>query len=106
MSGHGHVTPNKNGFLARCGGPGLCSACNREAAIEWKKMKDRKGLIVMPHQPSLELLGTLPGFDSGRQAAVERIIASLTEQGYDVQPYPWSDHVIKAKKEVIDAVQQ
>lgn len=28
--GHGHVTPNADGSLARCGGPGLCYACSRE----------------------------------------------------------------------------
>lgn len=24
---HGHVVPNPDGSLARCGGPGLCSTC-------------------------------------------------------------------------------
>lgn len=28
--GHGHVTPNPDGYKARCGGPGLCLACNHE----------------------------------------------------------------------------
>ena len=32
MSGHGHVVPNKDGRLARCGGPSICSACARELA--------------------------------------------------------------------------
>lgn len=32
MSGHGHVTPKPDGSKARCGGPGLCSQCSREAA--------------------------------------------------------------------------
>ena len=30
MSGHGHVIPNKNGMLARCGGPAICSVCKAE----------------------------------------------------------------------------
>lgn len=29
---HGHVTPNKDGSKARCGGPGICSECSRELA--------------------------------------------------------------------------
>ncbi len=32
MSGHGHVTPNANGFKARCGGPAICEECARELA--------------------------------------------------------------------------
>ncbi|TFV91398.1 hypothetical protein [Blastococcus sp. CT_GayMR16] len=31
MSGHGHVIPNPDGSKARCGGPALCSVCQREA---------------------------------------------------------------------------
>jgi len=30
MSGHGWVTPNKDGFRARCGGPGVCADCSTE----------------------------------------------------------------------------
>lgn len=29
---HGHVTPNPDGSVARCGGPALCSVCARELA--------------------------------------------------------------------------
>lgn len=27
---HGHVTPNSDGSLARCGGPSICSQCALE----------------------------------------------------------------------------
>ena len=27
---HGHVIPNEDGSLARCGGPSLCSECKSE----------------------------------------------------------------------------
>lgn len=30
--GHGHVTPNADGFLARCGGPSICKVCKAELA--------------------------------------------------------------------------
>jgi NTP pyrophosphatase (non-canonical NTP hydrolase) len=33
MTGHGHVTPNPDGSKARCGGPGICAACSREAVF-------------------------------------------------------------------------
>jgi hypothetical protein len=32
-TGHGHVRVRPDGVKARCGGPGFCSACNRELAI-------------------------------------------------------------------------
>ena len=28
---HGHVTPNLDGSLARCGGPAICAQCAQEA---------------------------------------------------------------------------
>jgi hypothetical protein len=33
MAGHGWVTPNPDGVKARCGGPGICPDCRREAAL-------------------------------------------------------------------------
>lgn len=32
--GHGHVRPNPNGMVARCGGPALCKECALELARE------------------------------------------------------------------------
>lgn len=29
---HGHVTPNANGLVARCGGPAICAHCQFELA--------------------------------------------------------------------------
>lgn len=31
-TGHGHVRPRPDGVKARCGGPGICNECSREAA--------------------------------------------------------------------------
>jgi hypothetical protein len=31
--GHGWVTPNIDGSVARCGGPGICEVCNKEQLI-------------------------------------------------------------------------
>lgn len=33
MSGHGWVTPRPDGVVARCGGPAICSGCQRERAL-------------------------------------------------------------------------
>ena len=30
MSGHGHIVPNADGTVARCGGPRICKACAAE----------------------------------------------------------------------------
>lgn len=35
MAGHGHVTPNADGTKARCGGPGVCGECSREAGVAY-----------------------------------------------------------------------
>ena len=31
--GHGHVWPRPDGARARCGGPGICRECSRDAAL-------------------------------------------------------------------------
>lgn len=33
-AGHGHVIPRPDGQRARCGGPGICAICSREAAVK------------------------------------------------------------------------
>lgn len=48
MAGHGHVVPNKDGSLARCGGPKLCSVCAMEFAQ----------LNYKPHKPDASIDGT------------------------------------------------
>lgn len=32
--GHGHVIPNPDGSLARCGGPSICRVCAKEKAAQ------------------------------------------------------------------------
>jgi hypothetical protein len=32
---HGHVKPNPDGSVARCGGPALCSVCAKEQALAY-----------------------------------------------------------------------
>lgn len=32
LTGHGHVAPRSDGVKMRCGGPGICAECSREAA--------------------------------------------------------------------------
>lgn len=42
--GHGHVIPNKDGSLARCGGPAICSEC----AYELGSIKPDGNIHTMP----------------------------------------------------------
>ena len=37
MSGHGHVKPNTDGSMARCGGPMICGDCAMELAAVLKE---------------------------------------------------------------------
>lgn len=44
MSGHGWVTPNPDGSVARCGGPGLCPECRaEEQAVKHEQPPKLKG---------------------------------------------------------------
>ena len=64
--GHGHVVPRADGAKARCGGPGLCPACSREAALL------RGEAVSMPQEkpgPTLE----------ERVAELERRLNQLSE---------------------------
>lgn len=40
MAGHGWVTPNADGSVARCGGPRLCRECALEAAAKCAEAAD------------------------------------------------------------------
>ena len=71
-NGHGHVTPNADGSLARCGGPGLCKSCAVELArlnaqialdktevyLDVGKGKDRTG--VSGCHPGMDFSCTYP----------------------------------------------
>ncbi len=52
--GHGHVIPNPDGSLARCGGPGICSDCAKELAqLERRRTQDylkveSMGVVKLP----------------------------------------------------------
>ncbi len=42
--GHGHVIKNKDGLVARCGGPAICSEC----ALEYAAIKPDGNIHTMP----------------------------------------------------------
>lgn len=44
---HGHVTPRQDGQKARCGGPGLCSTCDREFVVLHRKRMEAQGKALM-----------------------------------------------------------
>ncbi len=58
--GHGHVIPNADGSRARCGGPGLCDECGREAAQKEHMDMHEGGPCLCDPPPSLhDLLSKL-----------------------------------------------
>lgn len=40
--GHGHIVPRADGVKARCGGPGICTACTLEKEELDKSLKEKK----------------------------------------------------------------
>lgn len=50
-TGHGHVIPNENGSMARCGGPGICGVCSSELAQ--LKIEEDKKKQFQSHQPAV-----------------------------------------------------
>lgn len=57
MSGHGWVTPNADGSVARCGGPKICKECQREAGIIEGRQKLQESLkAVEEPQPDWDLI--------------------------------------------------
>lgn len=68
--GHGHVRPRADGVKMRCGGPALCSYCQREAAALNQARKHRRQTEKLaPDPPSTQHSG---------------------EEATDTQP-PWTD---------------
>lgn len=45
MTGHGHVVPREDGSRARCGGPGICGVCSREAAQELNALRAERDAL-------------------------------------------------------------
>jgi hypothetical protein len=87
-TGHGHVTPRLDGSLARCGGPGLCSACSiaqeqerrREAATKYS------GLAL----DEMRELRSRFGYGSGGAAGpppniYERLLENLGEMNQNIR---------------------
>lgn len=70
LKGHGHVTPNADGFLARCGGPSICKVCKAE-------------LAALKAQEPVEY----------QLRALIRDVTNIPEAGY-YMPQSWHDQVI------------
>lgn len=70
LKGHGHVTPNADGFLARCGGPSICKVCKAEIA-------------ALKAQEPVEY----------QLRALIRDVTNIPEAGY-YMPQSWHDQVI------------
>lgn len=51
--GHGHVTPNPDGSVARCGGPKFCRTCQFELGI-LRATEAQKAAIMLEHDTSAQ----------------------------------------------------
>lgn len=45
--GHGHVYPTVSGHMAKCGGPGLCALCRRDAVNKAMAMENQRIVPVV-----------------------------------------------------------
>lgn len=62
MKTHGHVTPNADGSVARCGGRRLCKVCQQELA-DLNSRRDVRYFGITNHGRQ-----TLPGVETDEQA--------------------------------------
>lgn len=64
-SGHGWVFPNADGIKARCGGPGLCSACQEDQrALDMARRLGQETLAnqyIDPYAVTAQLLEAMKG---------------------------------------------
>jgi len=94
--GHGHVVPRLDGTVMRCGGPGICKACQKERLLLdiWQEASDTQHAQAAEAKPSIfdVITGTanlppqaaqeLPSHEE-HAAQIERVAADLREHGPD-----------------------
>lgn len=56
-SGHGWVFPHPQGIKARCGGPGMCAQCRRDAMLKDLATLTRRALRSVPANDPLRVQG-------------------------------------------------
>ena len=78
-SGHGHVFPRLDGFVARCGGPSICPECAKDFA-QITSLKDQ-----MTAPPKYQSIPTPPARPNGSLPAMSlskrELIAAMAMQG-------------------------
>lgn len=57
MIGHGWVTPNANGVVARCGGPKMCAVCQAELMLAERKALQKRN--DLPARSDLPKVGSI-----------------------------------------------
>ena len=48
--GHGHVWPRDDGMKARCGGPGVCVECGKDAATKAASQVKPRPAVTKPEE--------------------------------------------------------
>ena len=84
---HGHVTPNTDGSLARCGGPGLCAQCSQEVAEKYGRHRIVPFNVLERFRAPSDLLAYLQGWRDVNQGDasdishedLQRLVATIFE---------------------------
>jgi len=98
-TGHGHVRPRPDNVKARCGGPAVCSVCQREQAELTGSLKLREGdqPLPTPHGDAVTDIQTLVIADITARREV-----GISRYGTALQPHNGRDALRDAYEEAID----
>ena len=101
LIGHGHVRPNVNGFVARCGGPGMCSQCREEAIALPRAQITFTRTLNPPEQPfAYPLHYTVTGkWEGDPQAAIEIVQEVWDEATLQPVMQHWGLYAVKRCEE-------
>lgn len=83
--GHGHVYPRPDGMKARCGGPGICPECSKEASYQFRKEKPTMNAAPVSIEERIENDFSFHPAAPGGQAAAAHDQVRLTLKNMALQ---------------------
>lgn len=72
---HGHVVPRQDGQKARCGGPGLCSTCDREFVVLHRKRMEAQGKALMDAATGVDVSAAVELFATSH--TIKNVLAEI-----------------------------
>lgn len=96
-TGHGHVRERPDGVKARCGGPAVCSVCQREQAeLDGLKLREGDQPLPIPRDGVTDIQTlVIADIEARRQVGISRY-------GTALQPHNGRDALRDAYEEAID----